>query len=126
MTNTSQPIPYSVSKDHNVWYSQQSGREELLEGVNAFQMKYFFINFFHSKHIVKLFLSIVPQISCFGKKKQTNKQNTQSKANKKPLPCNSKNNLQKIEQFSLSLLPQITYMFNFSQVRMCTSLCSIL
>lgn len=32
----------------------------------------------------------------------------------------------KTESISLSLLPGITYMFNFSQVRICTSLCSIL
>lgn len=29
--------------------------ENFQKGVNAFQIKYFFINFFHSKHIVKLF-----------------------------------------------------------------------
>lgn len=32
------------------------GKGALLEGVNAFQMEYFFINFFSSKHIVKIFL----------------------------------------------------------------------
>lgn len=78
MTNTSQPIPYSVSKDHNVWYSQQSGKGKLLEGVNAIQMKYFFINFFHSKHIVKLSVKSSSN-KLFWLKKKKNKQNKPNK-----------------------------------------------
>lgn len=75
MTNTFQPIPYSISKDHNVWYSQQSGRGELLEGVNTFQMKYFLINFFHFKHIVNFFVkSSLNKLYWFWKKPQTNQE----------------------------------------------------
>lgn len=77
MTNTSQPIPYSVSKDHNVWYSQQSGRGELLEGVNAFQIKYFFINFSTPNTLWNFFVKTYPNKLFWFKKDQQTKQDKQ-------------------------------------------------